>query len=68
VLDAAGAAEGFFNAGDLGTLDVLHATARGLAAALIDTGPDGHLLATAHGTRMFPRLAPSGADEMEIHE
>jgi ribokinase len=37
--------------------------ARGLAAALIDAGPDGHLLATAHGTRMFPRLAPPGADE-----
>lgn len=89
VLDAAGAADGFFNAGDLGTLDVLHATAReaevltgievfgpatattaaelllsrGLAAALIDTGPDGHLLATAQGIRMFPRLAPPGADE-----
>lgn len=37
--------------------------ARGLAAALIDAGPDGHLLATAHESRMFPRLAPRGADE-----
>ncbi len=37
--------------------------ARRLAAALIDAGPDGHLLATAHGTRMFPRLAPPGADD-----
>jgi ribokinase len=32
--------------------------ARGIGAVLIDVGPDGHLLVTERGSRIFPRLAP----------
>ncbi|WP_437306461.1 PfkB family carbohydrate kinase [Sorangium sp. So ce388] len=36
--------------------------ARGPGAVLIDAGPDGHLLVTERGSRMFPRLAAPNAD------
>src|SRR5262249_18633933 len=43
-------------------------TWRGLEAALIDAGPDGHLLSTAHDHRMYPRLRASEADDETADE